>query len=524
MGRRKELKYYNGRLQGSLDDETCQKLETLLSLKKENQGIESLTNTIYNLDAQAIADTINTGVVPEGALKQGSLTKAQTLGSAFMFYAKDCLLGDSVGLGKTVEICSLLNVTRKFKENNGLEFTGFKFLYLTEKSLVQQAQAELIKFTGQPVDLLYADKKSFLKYKEEHPEGITNGIVAPHSLFNQQELHSWLKDIRDGDEEFNYFDYLIVDESAVLSNTKTNIYKNAKILQQSCMHTILLNATPFDLSLDTMYGQISFIDDSFLPTKTAFQKEYYVMDFSRGYATPSGKYKNADKFKYLTSYRYFYQTRKQLGAKMNNVTTELLSIKLSTDQKRLMRESQMYKIIYDIPAVIDTSLETNEQTTPKLKLLKQVIDKNKANNEQIIIHAHFKESHYFIARWLKRQGINCDVLNGAVTDKDRAQVIKDFKENKTQVLITNVQKGLNFGAVKTIIFYGYPGNSSDMLQFEGRATRSFDIQDKKIYVLVTEGRELTEFKTKVAQNYKFASSFASQDISGIGQLLLEQLE
>ena len=58
---------------------------------------------------------------------------------------------------------------------------------------------------------------------------------------------------------------------------------------------------------------------------------------------------------------------------------------------------------------------------------------------------------------------------------------------------------------------------------EGRVTRSFNIENKNIYLLATEGKEINTIKSIVAKRYDYTTKFASQDISGIGSLLLDSL-
>ena len=125
--------FQNEFYQGSLTDEQCASLKHII--KSANYSdIESIK--------QAYAD----GVKPIEITERGTLTDAQTVGVAYMYYARRCLLGDQVGLGKTVECAGLLNVIKQDGVRN--------ILFLTEKTIVPQIRDKLIKFTGEYVDMI----------------------------------------------------------------------------------------------------------------------------------------------------------------------------------------------------------------------------------------------------------------------------------------------------------------------------------------------------------------------------------
>ncbi|MRB31269.1 helicase SNF, partial [Bacillus thuringiensis] len=197
---------------------------------------------------------------PSISKEKGTLADNQTLGTAYMYYSGDCIIGDSVGLGKTVQVSALINLKRKQNHDNGLPF---RYLFLTEKTLVEQAVRELTRFTRQYVHELTGEKKENVKWREEMWDGHKGGIVAPHSLLKQQVFHSWLDDMLDEyglAEGSYYFDYLFIDESSLLGSTSTQLYKYAELLRRYAKHVILMNATPFESNLDTFYGQLNFLD------------------------------------------------------------------------------------------------------------------------------------------------------------------------------------------------------------------------------------------------------------------------
>ena len=135
---------------------------------------------------------------------------------------------------------------------------------------------------------------------------------------------------------------MIIDESgSILGNSNSGIYQNAKAMSDMFDRVILLNATPFEKELIMYYNQLSFVDDSLLPSKTTFQKRYVDMDYSGIYPRPTGKYKNESEFKNLVAYRYFGRTRKSIGATMEDCTVDVVLSDLSDLQKEMLKRTRI---------------------------------------------------------------------------------------------------------------------------------------------------------------------------------------
>lgn len=526
MPRARQVKYYNERLQGKTPDHNCDMLEHIIKLKNQGGKIENLKRTIFNLSDDEVERIRETGVVDSSVSKEkGVLTDAQTLGVGFMYYAENCILGDSVGLGKTVQVASLLNIKRKMNKKRGLPF---RYLYLTEKTIVDQAVNKLIKFTRQNVYELTGEKKDNQRWREQMWAGHDGGIVAPHSLVKQQVFHSWLSDVYDveEDKDYYYFDYLIVDEGSIFGNTSTQIYKYAELLKRYCNNVIILNATPFERNLDVFYAQLNFIDETLLPTKTVFRKLYYVYKYNHFSKRPERQgYKNADIFKEQVAYHYFYHTRKELGAKMTNTHYELLHRPMSDEQERLMSWTDMYGYVYDCPNVLDDTIPFDEAYIPKLGMLDYVLDRYVKKGDQVLIFCIYKEAQRHLRDWLEDLGYSTEILNGSVTNKnERNRIVRSFVGKEYDILITSVQKGLDFGDVRNLVFYSFETNPNKMIQMEGRITRSFNIDNKNVFILCNEGRELNRLKKDIKKTLKSSQEFSSSDLSAVVELLLNIMD
>lgn len=521
MGKKRVVNYINGRLSGQyLTEEVCNKLESLRRLDDQKGFVKDLKDIIYELNPSDI-DLIKasgSNELIDFNDKKGELSNLQTIGVAYMFFAKRLILGDSVGIGKTVEVCGLFNLLERIFMKEGKEF---RFLFLTGKNLVSQARDEIIKFTGNPVQTVYGEKPKVKKFIDDNYLELNSSVVGTHSLIKSLDFQEYMRAFK-SDTGSNPFDILVIDESGdVLINTTTQTYKDARYLESMFDRVILLNATSFESNLKAFYNQLAFVDDSFLPTKEAFSKEYEIMDYRGPYPVPSGKYRNAEKFKQLVGYRYFARTRKGSGATMKNCTAKARVVPLSQDQRWLLSKTSMPQMVYDCPSYFNMGIESNIETTPKLAEVLNILKEDFKDAKSVLIYCRYKESQKCIQDTLLEHGYYSEILNGESPQKVREDVITKFKLGDINILITNVQKGLNFGNCNHCIFYTYDPNPNRMVQFEGRITRSFDIENKHVRVLLSRGNELKTFKNAIADKAKASDMFAGSDFSCVMSILLD---
>jgi len=526
MGRAKELHYYNGKLKGEyLSDVDCERLDFIRKASDANSTVTDLKNVIFNLDDNAIDQILAQQSNENVELSQGELRPMQTTGVAFLYFAKRCLLGDSVGLGKTVQIAGFMNMLSNDAEAEG---RTHRYLAVTETSIVPQFHRELIKFTGDYSYVLPVSTagkvRDFLKYYDD--DEMPN-LVGSTSLIQQDIFIQYLMSKVAKGEEFPY-DTLIIDESAVLGNKNTKLYKNAEFLRNHVKNVVILNATPFESNLKIFYSQLDFVDPTLLPVKTNFEKRYCEMKQGNytNYATPTGKYKNQKEFKALVGYRYFARTRKATGAVMEGCTSKLVATPLTSEQKKILRETSMPHMVFDNPSYFDDTIPFNGETSPKAgALMKALTGKIRYEggwdtSQTVLVYSQYKESQTNLKRYLDSHGIPTNIMNGDTTQEDRKNLIQGFQDGEYRVLITNVMKGLNFGNCNYVVIFTTPGNVNHLVQFEGRSTREHDIRNKHLMLLCTDGPERKRFDEVLKERAKASDAFAGSDHSLIMSLLL----
>lgn len=525
MGAAKQVKFYNGRYCGNLGETDCMQLESIIEKNNDNSYFAELRHIIYHMSdsdvATVIEDTESVGcLVHEVEYPRGKLRDDQTVGVAFLVTAKRCILGDSTGMGKTVEVAGAVRYISAELEKQG---EAMRYLVLTEKGAAShQFRNEMIKFTGEYVGLIPSGCASDMAaFRERFPytEALPCSLVGTHSLLTTPSFIQWLELCRTQGEGFP-FDTLIVDESSVLGGTKTQVVNSFKAISKYFNNIFFLNATPFETNLGTFYNQLNLVDPSLLPTKTNFDREFCIIDYRGMYPRKTGKYKNQGQFKYLVGYRYFARTRKSKGAVMEGCDGGVILSPLSPIQKEWLAKSQLYNIVYDCPNHLDPSIEFCIENIPKLGSLKSLLENECLDADTILIFAHYKAVQKYLSKWLQERGYSNRVLNGDTKASDRQEIATGFRNKEFRVLITSVQKSLNFGDCNHCILYSYDSNPSAMVQFEGRITRDFDIVGKHIYILCSEGKEYKVLNEVVRERAKAASEFTEMDLSIILRILI----
>lgn len=521
MGRRKEVKYYGNHLIGDyLTERQAQMLLKLQQVSEGQGGIEELRHMADELTDEQVDEIIearDSDVVAPEDRKQGTLTDLQTVGVSFMYVSKRMILGDSVGMGKTVQVSSLIKYLTMKAEEKGF---SFNVLYLTEKNLTRQSTRELIKFSGLYFEELGGEKDKILKFSQRN-ELMSVNVCGNHSLMSHPLFHAWCDQYED---YYGYFpfDMIVVDESgSVLTNDKTTKFKSGRLLADKADYVILMNAGSFENALDKFRAQLDFVDPTFLFTKTEFQRRYQELDWSFGRPQFRGKYKNAEDFREKIALRYLKRTREGQGAQMIGCTAELIEVGTSKIQKQILRKSSMPQMALDCPSYWGDHIEYNAENVPKAGALLDLLNGKLKGVEQVLIYTTLKEPHKHLKRFLEANGFKSEIMNGSTPINVRNEIIDAFKRKDIRILITNVQRGLNFGACNHCIFYNYDGNPNNMVQFEGRITRDFNIVDKHVYMIVTRGDEKRKLLSEISRRAEASSEFAGRDFSMVLDLLKE---
>lgn len=492
----KEVKYFNGTYyQGNLSDNNAQAICDLLD---GNTCVTDLRHVITDLPYHVIQDVIDRyetdenamGFVKEGTFPvdktkyPGTLRDEQTIGVAFMYLNGSCLLGDEVGLGKTVQVAGFMNVVRQEFAARGKHFSA---LFLSEKTSVEQIRSKLIQFTGEFVGLLHSGEQPVMqKFAATRDAGSDYSVVATHAALSS---NIFLESIAK-----HPFDVLIIDETAILRNKGTSTYYNAQALTSLFKHIIALNATPVELTPTDIYNQLDIVDPTLLPARSEFESTFCKKKRTNMYKTDIIGYKNEDIFRKAVSLRYLARTRADLGGAYEDNEYKIVVAPLSSQQKTLMKKTSLHQMCSDYPTGVSRRIPYNADTCGKVKVLLDLLAECDTKLNKTLVYVKYKECQAELKAMIEAKGYSCAVINGEVSGKKRGKIIEDANSGMYDVVLTNIYRAYDLPNFVNCIFYTVDSNPQNMVQFEGRITRDVDVIGKRVFLIFSEGIEMDVLK------------------------------
>ena len=394
------------------------------------------------------------------------------------------LLGDEVGLGKTVEAGMVIKeyLLRGMVKN---------ILILVPPALVSQWKEEMqIKFA---VEFTTTDDPEAL----EDPEKFWKGKYIIASLHTAKSKRNMPLVTRE------FFDLLVVDEAHHLRNRSTLAWKLVNQIQKK--YILLLSATPLQNNLIELFNLITLLKPGQFKTEKLFRQEYLAKGSLR---TPANKDKLRDLLRevmirntrsaidlklprrYATTLRIeptvperkIYQglTDYLRDAGLNRQTVTLLlreagssPIALRETLLRLPRDPRKQEVTEWIDGLEDGS---------KGKALMDIVQRN--SSEKIVIFTQFIKSIDYITDLLRRGGVPFAVFKGALSTWEKNAAIEKFR-NEVPILISSESggEGRNLQFCNTMVNFDLPWNPMRIEQRIGRLHRIGQTRDVFIFNL-----------------------------------------
>jgi len=407
------------------------------------------------------------------------------------------LLGDSVGLGKTIQAMSIAD---KLAYRN--------VLIITPKSLTRQWQDELKKFLNQDAFIIEGGKKCREKLFKEHVNE-NNYMDVKFTITNYEMIlfESRLFDIE--------WDFIIFDEIQRVKNRKTKIYKRAKILSKN-KNVLGLSATAFSNNPTEMFNVISFLNDKFM-TFSEFSKRFCVWETKEfGYKKFNTivDYKNLDELNELLKRIMLRRTKEEVFDELPPITYKNYYIDIGSYQR------YVHEYFKDKGKNVFKKYNPRE----KMKLLAYITFMRMAanntkllqlsNSENIDINIDAiedKKLSYLVdnilpylegktiifTEWARlahilHENIPSLLVTGETKNKD--DILQKFKTGDDKILVSTdtFAQGINLECAQNIIHYDMTYSAMKIIQREGRIDRV--TQQKKMLVIKLIAKNTIEEK------------------------------
>lgn len=462
----------------------------------------------------------------------GTLRKYQTTGTAFMYASPRSIIGDGVGLGKTVEISALLNILKEKKEMT-------RFVMAVESSASGQTLAELIRYTGLNIVYLPSTKKEMTKVIRNTDWNLVDGMITKHSALVSDTFYSWVGLNVDTSGHCKIFDTFILDESSVVKNAKTKIYTSLINITRLCRRVHFMNATVFETNIMDIYYQIDIVNDSILPGKSKIESEFSIYKRSKPFWTkdatgkPSQKYswdrvgyKNQDEFKDRLKLVYFARCKADIGMDRPNIY-KIYEMEPTRDQQMALGDNR-YNEVLNCPSLLpELGIPMDRKNVPKLDKLCNLVAEDFADSK-VMIYCFNIEAQEAIAEEMRKIGRHPLILNGqdksSKKDLNRVKIMNEFNLGECDTLITNIMRSLNLYNGDVCIIYSLVSNPSKQTQIAGRIDRNVDDKSKIFVLLLYKGTaEERLFKNVVGQRESDARSL-TVDAKGAVSHFLDSID
>lgn len=410
----------------------------------------------------------------------------QKVGATFLAKIKSGLLGDDVGLGKTIQTLAVIEADPSIH----------KVLILCPAILKYQWEAEIQKFLGEETATQVIGGT-----KAERTEKWN----APSNKFYIANYELLLRDfdlINQGT-----WDYIVADEASKISNPRSKTSQSLKKLK--ARNRLALTGTPISNKPNEVWNIIDFTNPGVLGNYYKFVDRYCIRDQYNGIFG----YQNLEELQKRIRRYMIRRTKEQVLPELPEKITKDLPFDLSFAEHTLykkLKQEMLFEIeAVDIskmadPATIQMALVKmmrlqqladsmeligEKKDSTKLDVLKELIDEE-LKGRKIIVFTKFAQ----MADILQRE-LGGFKISGSVNQATREAILSEFnnpaspvfKGSNLLIMTSAGQFGLNIQSASVVIHYDQEWSLAKMTQREGRAHRYGQKQTVLVYNLLARG-------------------------------------
>jgi superfamily II DNA or RNA helicase len=365
----------------------------------------------------------------------GILRPYQLAGYAWMYLLHKNRLGgclaDDMGLGKTLQTLALLS---KIKKENT---PGPTSLIVMPLSLIHNWENEIRKFTP---------GLTHIKYTGNNREALSENLGVYDIVLT---TYGVVRNDVDFLKSFNFF-YLILDESQIIKNPKSKIYKAIRMLKSD--NRLVLTGTPIENSLTDLWAQLTFLNPGILGSRHFFQEEF---------VNPIEKLNDDDAkggLRKLIEPFILRRTKMVVEKDLPELSEKVYYCEMSEDQKSLYdkKKSEIRNAIFKqidsgtrgnlridvLRGLMQLRMMANHplltacmnEESGKFEEVIRNIENLMAEGHKLLIFSQFVRHLLIYREYFDRQGWKYSFLTGKVGESDRKDVISEFQDDPDNLL------------------------------------------------------------------------------------------
>jgi len=474
-----------------------------------------------------IPDQISEVKAPEGL--RCDMRHYQSEGLNWLAFLQSAGLGgclaDDMGLGKTIQTLALLQYNKETHKPVSKEEKGNQLLLFGEE------ESRLTTLIIVPASLIYNWENEIKRFVPGMKVCSHKGIQRRKttSVFSHYDIilssyHTVRQDI-----EFIstfHFHYIILDESQVIKNPGSAIYRTMTKLKSD--FKLVLTGTPVENSLTDLWSQLNFVNPGLLGDLTFFRREF---------AKPIEKTGDDEKeFNLRKIIKPFIlrRTKDMVAGDLPPMTEQTVFCDMTEDQFRLYDEEKSAVRNSILKSIESEGVEKSAivvlqglmrlrqisnhpvltfddygADSGKFDTVLQDIDSVTSEDHKILVFSSFVKHLNLYAEALNLKGIRYAMLTGASTNREK--IVNSFQNDPgNKVFLISLKAGgtgLNLTAADYVFILDPWWNPASEMQAMNRAHRIG--QDKSVFIyryITTNSIEekivrLQERKSKLADTF-----------------------
>jgi len=427
----------------------------------------------------------------------------QKIGISFLVHQKKAVVGDVMGLGKTIQAIGAAHVLHRQGHVQ-------KVLVICPASLKYQWGNEIDKFTNYTSIVIDGTTKKREKQYKTYSEG---GIM--YCLLNYELVRNDLEILKQMD-----FDIIVVDEAHRIKNRTSQTYK--ALIQLDAPYKFALTGTPMQNRPEEIHALMSWVEKSALGPITKFRERHVVTGtkFGRRFV-PLGAKRLGEIRRQISPYM-IRRTKEEVAPDLPPLIESQYYVDLSKEQKDVMtnihelinnfsneveayyndnpdatshpKENQVMGFLgmmisaSDHPKLLALSNSQMAQkvgrpgrkalTSPKLEALLELSHEQlDSGTHKIVVFTQFARMKKLIDERLKLEfgeEAVCAGIEGSMKPLDRQKSLMDFQynpERKFFVCTDAANYGINISYAGALFNFDLPWNPSIRAQRNGRIHR-----------------------------------------------------
>lgn len=358
-------------------------------------------------------------------------------------------------------------------------------------SLTINWKEDVKKLFDYEIDVIDSDMKLRAKKIAEAESLI---VVTPFTTLGDESSIGAIK---------KHFDMLVCDEVHLFVNDKKTSRKKDGTrkktrywgLSQLCKaipNRLALTGTPQPNKAINAYTPLMVCAPDKFPSKYMFTRRYAELD---QWGKPKA-YKNLNELKsYLAYYGMIAlkkdycdippKTEMNLYCEMGKKTEKVLKAAIHIQEGKTEDRLQLDDYYIRIHQLIACPSVYHDFKSDKIKVLKDYIDNDIPENEQIIVFASFKGVVKEVLETFGRS--RCSCMIGGMTEKSEQIEYNNFKNGKKQILVATIQKmgvGFNLQCARHVFMYDTAMTGADYEQGLSRAWRIGQTNEVMVYNII----------------------------------------